>query len=462
MTPPKIIMYISSRSDVGAGGENYLLTLFRNIDRNRFQPIVILPSDGSLRKILEDSEIEVFVIEANHGWLKPDAAWYSLVEGLQSRVKAIAEIITSKQVDIVHTNSNHRFEGALAARLSGIPHIYLAHIEYQPDMPIFQRLPFSQASFTQLMSELSDQVIAVSNSVSATLISHVNDDKLQVIHNGLELNLFDRALGKKSNCLKEELDIPLDSILITAVGRITPDKGFDYFIDVARLVLQSHNNNVHFIIAGTEENIDFADSLKQKVVDYKITDNFHFLGFRQDIPDILAVTDIFVLSSRKEGHPYVMLEAMASQCAVVAFNCAGVDETIEEGISGYIISMGEVTEMAEHLISLIQSNSLRNSLATAARKRIEGFFTANKTASELMSVYEKILSRPSKTPGSFGIELFLQNCTELAHLGKMNLQMNDRLRRIEHVFEFIETNPFTKCFRFIRKRLNKQKNHDKY
>jgi len=166
---PIKVLYISSRGDAGAGGENYLLTLFRNIDRKRFQPIVVLPSEGSLRKPLEDLAIEVIVIEAEHGWLKADIAWYNLIEGMQSRVKAIVELITSKQIDIVHTNSNRRFEGALAARLTGIPHLYLAHIQYEPDMPLFQRLPLSQASFAQLMSELSDQVVAVSNSVSATL-----------------------------------------------------------------------------------------------------------------------------------------------------------------------------------------------------------------------------------------------------------------------------------------------------
>jgi len=454
------ILYISSRADAGAGGENYLLTLFRNIDRSRFQPIVVLPSEGSLRKPVEDLEIEVFVIEANHGWLKPDNAWYTLVEGLQSRVKAIAEIITSNQIDIVHTNSNHRFEGALAARLTGIPHLYLAHIEYQPDMPLFQRLPFSQASFAQLMSELSDQVVAVSNSVSATLTSHVADDRLQVIHNGLELNLFDSALTNRSNRLKEELGIPTDSLLITAVGRITPDKGFDYFVDAASLVSKSHKNKVHFIIAGAEENIDFATSLKQKAVEYAISENFHFLGFRQDIPDILAASDIFVLSSRKEGHPYVMLEAMASQCAVVAFNCAGVEETIEEGISGYIVPVGDFHTLAERLISLIDSAKLRNSLADSAKKRIKTFFTADKTATELMNVYEKLLQNPKKPAGAIGIELFLQNCTELAHLGKMNMGINERLRRIEHFFYFIDTNPVTKSLRFIRKQLNKYNRND--
>ena len=450
---PNKILYISSRGDAGAGGENYLLTLFRNNDRTRFQPIVVLPNEGTLRKPLEDLEIEVIVIEAEHGWLKSDINLYKLVEGLQSRVKLLSEIITSKHINLVHTNSNRRFEGALAARLMGIPHLYLAHIQYEPDMPLYQRLPLSQASFSQLMSELSDQVVAVSNSVGATLAPQVADDKLQVIHNGLELSLFDTALANRSNRLKEELNIPFDRLLITAVGRIVPDKGFDYFVDAARLVLQENQNNVHFIIAGGEENVDFANLLRQKVIDYAISDNFHFLGFRVDIPDILAASDIFVLSSRKEGHPYVMLEAMASECAVVAFDCAGVEETIEEGMSGFIVPIGDINAMAKRLMPLIDSVELRNSLAKAAKNRIMAFFTADKTATELMTVYEKLLQQPKKPAGSIAVELFLQNSTELAHIGKMNVEMNERLRRVEHLADFIQNNPIYKSLRYISKQL---------
>jgi glycosyltransferase involved in cell wall biosynthesis len=453
MESPIRILYISSRGDAGAGGENYLLTLFRNLDRKRFQPIVVIPNDGTLRKPLEELGIEVIVIVANHGWVRPDSAWYSLISGLQVRVKTIADIITSKHISLVHTNSNHRFEGALAARLTGISHLFLAHIEYQPEMPLFQRMPFSVDSFAALMSELSDQVVAVSNSVSASLAKHVANDKLQVIHNGLELSLFDDTLTDHAKQLKEELSIPLDSLLITAVGRIAFDKGFDCFVEVAKRVLQHHNMGVHFILVGGEENLEFANQLKQKVTDYDLSDYFHFLGFRTDIPNVLAASDIFVLSSRKEGHPYVMLEAMASNCAVVAFNCAGVEETIEEGDSGFIVPVGDINAMAERLLLLIETTDLRHALAKSAKQRIKAFFTSEKTATELMAVYEKLLQRPKKLEGSIAIELFLQNCAELGHLGKMNVEMNDRLLRVEHLADFIQNNPITKSLRYLRKQL---------
>lgn len=448
----KNIIYIASRGDQGAGGENYLLKLFRQLDYNRFTPFIVLPKEGTLRKPLEKLGLEVFVVDANYGWLKPDLLWYEVIEGMQFRVKKLVELIAEKNIDLVHTNSNLRFEGALAARLAGIPHLYLAHIEYQPNMPLFQRFPLSQPSFAQMMNDLSDYVVAVSGSVAKTLEHQIPEKKLEVIHNGIELDRFDQIITDQNNNIRKELQLPDDCLLITGVGRITPDKGFDYFVEMARLVLEVHPANAHFLIVGGSENSEFTDLLKKKVEQYNLDDRLHFLGFRQDIPEILTASDIFVLTSRKEGHPYVMLEAMASRCSVVAFNCAGVEETIGEGLSGFIVPIGDVTTLADRISALVDSEELRSSLAQAARKQIENHFTAQQTADKLMTVYDKMMLTANK-PGAFGIELFLQNCTEVARLGKKNIELENRLRRIEHIADLIENNFLAKTLKKFRRRI---------
>ena len=445
------VLYIASRGDSGAGGENYLLTLFRNIDRSRYTPFVVLPNDGSLRTPLEDLGIEVIIVEADYSWLQPDIAWYRVMAGMQDRVKALVSIISEKQIDLVHTNSNLRFEGALAARLAGIPHLYLAHIEFQPDMPIFQRLPLSLASYAQLMGELSDHVVAVSESVASTLSSHIPTQKLQVIHNGLELQTFDHALNQQSNNFRAELGIEDSDILIAAVGRIAPDKGFDYLLDAARQVLGNTSGNIHFIVVGSEENQAHAAELNQKIIDYDISKHFHFLGFRDDVPDILATSDVFVLSSRKEGHPYVMLEAMASKCAIVACNCAGVEETIDEGETGFIVPIGDHDAIARQLRLLIDDAPLRTKLAGAARNKIVSSFTADKTANSLIEAYENLLAMPRQSPGSITTELFIQNCRELGYLGRQNVELENRIKRLENFADLAQNNPLWKALRALRK-----------
>lgn len=449
-TTPSNILYIASRGDSGAGGENYLLTLFRNIDRSKFKPYVVLPTDGSLRKPLEDLEIEIFILDANYSWLQPDVAWYRALEGLQGRVKKLADFIQKNNISIVHTNSNLRFEGALAARLTGTPHLYLAHIEFQPDMPIFQRLPLSQPSFAQLMLELSDHIVAVSQSVASTIVVNNNTQvPVDIIHNGLELDIFDQTPSNSSATLQAELGLQPTDIIVCAVGRIAPDKGFDYLLEAANLVIRKHSK-VHFLIAGAEENTEHASSLKEKASSYGIDSQFHFIGFRTDVPSILAASDIFILSSRKEGHPYVMLEAMASNCAVVACNCAGVEETIVDGESGFIVPIGSIDDIVSKLELLIESPTLMVSLATAARKRVESSFTANKTANSLMSVYDTLLALPASKTGSISTELFIQNCKELGQLGLTNAELESRIQRLENLANIIQKNPLANALRSLR------------
>ncbi|HIA08909.1 MAG TPA: glycosyltransferase family 1 protein [Chromatiaceae bacterium] len=437
------VLYVSSRGDIGGGGENYLLTLFNNIDKNRFKPIVVLPNDGSLRQPLEALGVEVLVIEANYGWLQPDAAWYKTIEGAQSRVNEYISLIQNHKIDLIHTNSNLRFEGAMAAQITGTPHLYLAHIEYQPEMPIFQRVPLHLPSFAQLMDMLSDHTAAVSWSVANTLASHISNGAIEVIHNGLELRQFDDALAVEPNAFRTELGLTADDILITAAGRISPDKGFDYFVEAAKRVSELKPDHIHFAIAGDPENTVHATLLNELVQKHDLSDRFHFLGFRKDIGSILAGSDIFVLSSRKEGHPYIMLEAMASKCAVVACNCAGVEETIEDGVSGFIVPLGDTDLLAERIDGLIDSRELRDRMADAARTRIESSFTADRTANKLMECYDRLVSLTAKPPGSIGIELFLQNCAELGRLGNRSIELEHRLSQLER-------NPFSRLCQFAK------------
>src|SRR5258706_8557016 len=128
------VLFIASRSDI-AGGENYLLSVMRHLDQKLYQPLVVLPGQGEFETALNRLGIETIVVDSPYGFLRPVAPWYRLVKGLDERVGRIAEIIRARNVAIVHTNSNMRLEGALAARMLGVHHLYLAHIGFQPNMP---------------------------------------------------------------------------------------------------------------------------------------------------------------------------------------------------------------------------------------------------------------------------------------------------------------------------------------
>ena len=103
---PKNILYISSSSSIG-GGEVYLLSVMRHLDRKLYNPIVLLPGDGvEFRAALNELDVHSIVMKLNCGWLKPDRAWYNFLSEISNRIDKIGDVIEKYNIDLIHTNSN--------------------------------------------------------------------------------------------------------------------------------------------------------------------------------------------------------------------------------------------------------------------------------------------------------------------------------------------------------------------
>lgn len=447
------ILIITSRSDI-AGGENYLLSVFRHMDMSRYRPIVWVPGEGAFLDTLKDMRIEHVVEPVNYGWLKPPQKWYPFLYGLQQRVQRLESIIRERNIALVHTNSNMILEGALAAKLAGVSHLYLAHIDFQSNLPVYQRFPLDAASFAGLMGDLSDGIIAVSHHVAHGLCPPLDPTRIRVVHNGLELEKFDQALAQRDGNLRRELGLPGDTPLVTAAGRITEDKGFDILLEAAAIVHGAHSN-AHFLIAGGTDSLDYQRQLTERVAQLGLGMHVHFLGLRKDLPRVLAESDLFLLTSRREGHPYVLLEAMACECAVVASRCGGVNETVVEGETGFVVEIGDVATTADRLERLLSDPGLRSVMARNGRERVKRVFTVRQTAEGLFGMYEELLSHPAPQAGSYTVDLFLQTASEIGYLGEKVTDMDERLKKAERSSQLLLDNPLAK---FVRRIFGKQSN----
>jgi glycosyltransferase involved in cell wall biosynthesis len=443
------VMFLSGRSDI-AGGEVYLLSVMRHLDPQRFQPIVILPSDGSFRQKLDSLGVENLVLEANFDRLNGPTECYSYLKQIHERAARLVDIIRHRQILLIHTNSNKVWDGAFAARLAGIHHIHVAHIEYLPSLPVYQRFPLQMISVATLMGELSTRTIAVSDHVARTLSPSVPADLIRVIYNGVEIETYDRALTDTNGKLRAELGIPLDTVLITAVGRLHPDKGFDYLVEAAAQVL-AQSDKAQFLVVGQTDDQNFASDLRQRAKSLGIDGRFVFLGYRQDVPQILAESDIFVLSSRTEGGPYVLLEAMACGCAPVSTRCGGnIEQAISDGECGYLVSNGDISGLASKLCALVNDPAMRQRMAAAARQRIRERFESSVGVRKLMAVYDEVLASPRPVGGSVMTDLFLRGAAELGTLGLKVAELEDRLQQVEHLSDSLRRNMVYKLGRQLK------------
>lgn len=444
------ILIVASNADI-AGGENYLLACLKYMDRTRYHPIVWLPGDGAFRAALERAGVEFVVEPVNYGWLKPPQLWYEYLAGLPERVQRCVELIREREIRLVHTNSNMMLEGALAASIVGARHLYLAHIDYQPDMPFFQRFPLDPASYARLMGDISMGILAVSGLVRDRLSPPLPRERITVVNNGLEMDRYDAALSGHGGGLRGALGLPEKALLVVAAGRVIEDKGFDLLIEAAAQVCPSYDDMV-VLICGPTESSAYREALLARIGQLGLEQRIRFLGRRDDLPEVMAQCDLFVLSSRREGHPYVLLEAMACDLPVVASNCGGVEETLREGETGFVVPIGDVDALADRLALLLGDATLRKSMGAAAGRHVRAHFTAEQTARSLFAMYDKLLGQPAPPAGAYAVDLLLRAASEFAYLGSRLTALEERSKKAEHAAELLLDNPLMRALRWFKRR----------
>ena len=128
-----------------------------------------------------------------------------------------------------------------------------------------------------------------------------------------------------------------------------------------------------------------------------VSEHVHFLGVRSDVPDILAVADLFVLASLWEGLSIALLEAMASGKPIVATAVSGTTQVMTHGETGLIIPPGDARALADAISQLLSDPLLGQTMAQAARKHVEIYFSAQKQADEYLALYHFLLQREVRT-----------------------------------------------------------------
>jgi glycosyltransferase involved in cell wall biosynthesis len=444
------VLIIASRADI-AGGENYLLSCFHYLDHTRYHPIVWLPGDGTFRVALEAAGVEYVIEPVNYGWLKPPKPWFEFLSGLPGRVRGIADLIRERDIKIVHTNSNMILEGALAAKLVGVRHLFLAHIDFQSNLPVYQRLPLDAASFARLMDDLSAGILAVSGHVRDTLCPPLPRERVVVVNNGLEMARYDAALAAGDGSLRQSLGLADDIVIVVAAGRVTEDKGFDLLIEAAGQLCPAYPRAV-FLLCGPVDSAVYQSALLERIGQLGLEDHVRLLGRRDDLPDVMTQCDVFVLSSRREGHPYVLLEAMACNLPAVATRCGGVEETVVEGETGFVVPVGSAQALAEGLSPLLADAGLRTRMGQAAGRRVREHFTAAQTAQGLFDTYERLLAQPAPVAGSYSVDLLLLAAGEYGYLGERLTALEERVKKTERAAALLLDSPLMRLLRRLLKR----------
>ena len=397
------ILYIS-HSALFAGGEICLLTLLKNLDRSFFEPVVIFPTEGPFKKSVENLSIKTYISPLEWRVFTEDGLFFSAV-GLEERVQRIVEIIDQEQPDIIHSNTSVVWEGALAARQRGVPHVWHLHEIMQGHPSLTSVLPLTL--FYWAVDQLSERVVVVSNAAKKKLDGLVPENKIKVIYNGVELTP-DR---NPSGCsLRDELGLPHDAILAVTVATLARYKGIDTLLDAAAR-LKGRNDKLRFLLAGAGSQAAVT-ALETKIEMLGLTGTFIYLGFRDDIHRILTEVDLLVVSSINESFSLVTAEAMAAGKAVITTDCGGPTELVVNDETGFIVPINNPEALAEKILKLSTDSEVHERLGMNGCKRWAGKFTVMTYADSFQKLYQRTFTEEKQTPLSEKEDLLLKAFVE--------------------------------------------------
>jgi len=293
----------------------------------------------------------------------------------------LTRLMKKMQIDIVHTHLYRaNLAGRIAAKLAGIPVI----IANEHNIDSWKK--FSQRLNDRALAKITNKIIAVSDAVKDFYVKKIgiSEDKIITIYNGVDISKFQTYVN--TNKQKEEFGIKPDEKIITIIGRLHQQKGHLYFLKAAQIIREK-NPKVKFLIVGDGP---LEEQLRSMSEDLGISKNVVFTGLREDIPQILAMSDISVLASLREGFSITVLESMAAGKPVVVTDVGGNSEVVEHGKTGFIIPAQSPEDLALYSLNLINNQELAKKMGQEAEKRVLNF-SIDRMVEKTENLYDVLL-----------------------------------------------------------------------
>ena len=295
-------------------------------------------------------------------------------------VAAIRRYCRENGVEVIHSHGyKSNIYSYLANRSLKIRIVTTCHnwINTNSKMSLYTRLD-------KFFLKRFDAVAAVSEDVKHQLLeAGVKPEKLKVIGNGINIERF-KVSAKTAEKTRESFGVSIASTIVGTVGRLSPEKGYGFFLEAAKEIL-AKKKDCCFVFVGDGGERAGLEELSMKL---GIAGRVIFAGKRSDIPDVLSAMDVFVLSSLTEGQPMALLEAMATGVPAVCTSVGDVPKILKGGQAGLIVPPSDNKALAEAILKVLNDPALASRLSESALKTVKEEYSSGRMAAEYRACYK--------------------------------------------------------------------------
>ena len=353
------------------GGDAQMYTVYNLLkDNNDLTQYILCPENAALAEICKNDGANFFTYKKNA--LK-----------LLNLVTAILKICRREKIDIIHIHDSTALNAGLIAThfLKKTTTLVLSRKRNNPIKDKFlNRYKYSHPKITKIVS--------VSKAVEAIFDNIIKDkSKLITIYDAIDVSFF--VKNKSKNLIHKEFNLSVETKIVGNISALTGQKDIFTFIDTARKIIDKkpQDINVKFVVIGDGQQ---RKELNKHVISNNLQDEIIFMGYRNNVQELLPEFDIFLSSSLTEGLPLTIYEAFASKVSVVTTNAGGIREIVKNGVTGYISNLRDSESLANGVLKLLNDKEISNTIKENAFNLVSENHDLNSMKKNYYSFYSSL------------------------------------------------------------------------
>lgn len=378
------ILHVIDHTDPG-GAQVVVEYLIRVLREDFVFAVAVLGKSGIYTKLYRELGIAVYVMDNRFG------KWDPLPVG------QLARLVRQERFDLLHA---HLFKSgissAICARTAGLKSIMHDHTGIYPkslNQLLSNRLAregyLLAYRFALLQTDLAI-VLTPADRDQYLQYFKLSPKKVHILPNGVDFQRFNCIERQHpAQDIRLQLGLSNDTKLVMMVGRLSPEKDWPAFLRVAEHAELRLSRPCAFLVVGSGD----QEQMLRSMVDSRKLSNVFFLGHRLDIPELLAQSDIFILTSRREPFGIALLEAMAAGCPVIATRSGGPESIITDEVNGLLVDVGDSNGIAQWIARLLDQEPLRQRLANEGKRTVMQYYDTTTITDQMHYLYDRSLRR---------------------------------------------------------------------
>ncbi len=373
------------------GGEFLTSSLITHLRKDLLQPILVYANEGVIVQEIKKHGIDSIQLQLDNRItnIYPREIkiynpffillffWRLMAGGAIFKLKKLLE---KNEVKLIYCADNlSKLIGGIAGKMAGIKVVAHCHDDFKEDV-----LGRTMRFFYFL---LLDRILAVSEKVRKFFtVNGKISPKAVTVYNGINADVFNPQVIDGD--IRDELGLREDVVVIGSIGAIEKNKGQRYLLEAIAKLKTEGIGNIVCIVCGTGPE---EENLKRFVYEKGIADIVLFLGYRDDIPRILKILDIIIITSFHESFSMSTVEAMAMEVPVIATNVGGIPEVVDNGKTGILVPPGNVDALCKAMKYLIQNPEIGINMGKKGRQRVLERFTIEENVRKTEQIFLQML-----------------------------------------------------------------------